>query len=296
MENQKMYDIVIIGNYTKDTIVSAAGTRYVDGGGFNYGAHVAALMDLNAVAVTRLAAEDKHVVDQLKNIGLDVFATYTPQSTFMRLEYPTSNVDERILTVSQNAGAFTPEQVKDLSSKSFLINASARGEVGVDVLSILKEKNAIIAADVQGYVRVIQENGVLAYQDWPEKEEILPYFDILKTDAVEAEALVGERDFHAAAEKIAQFGPREVVLTHRNGMLVYAGGKYYEAKFLPDKLVGRSGRGDTCIGTYVGKRLSASPEEATIWAAAITSLKLEAEGPINRKKSDVLEIINKKYQ
>ena len=35
----KNYDTVIFGNYTKDTIISATGTRYIDGGGFNYGAH-----------------------------------------------------------------------------------------------------------------------------------------------------------------------------------------------------------------------------------------------------------------
>ena len=35
---ENTYDIVIIGNYTKDTIVSPSGTRVVDGGGFNYGA------------------------------------------------------------------------------------------------------------------------------------------------------------------------------------------------------------------------------------------------------------------
>jgi hypothetical protein len=29
----KTYDFVTVGNYTKDTIVSAAGTRHVDGGG-----------------------------------------------------------------------------------------------------------------------------------------------------------------------------------------------------------------------------------------------------------------------
>ena len=46
MLNGSIYDIVIIGNYTKDTIVSSAGTRPVDGGGFNYGAHVAAMMGL----------------------------------------------------------------------------------------------------------------------------------------------------------------------------------------------------------------------------------------------------------
>jgi hypothetical protein len=35
----KTYDVVYIGNYTKDTIISPSGTRYVDGGGMNYAAH-----------------------------------------------------------------------------------------------------------------------------------------------------------------------------------------------------------------------------------------------------------------
>ena len=42
----KRFDVAFLGNYTKDTIVSAAGTRLVDGGAFNYGAHVAAAMQL----------------------------------------------------------------------------------------------------------------------------------------------------------------------------------------------------------------------------------------------------------
>ena len=33
------YDITLIGNYTNDTIITANGTKQVDGGGFNYGAH-----------------------------------------------------------------------------------------------------------------------------------------------------------------------------------------------------------------------------------------------------------------
>jgi hypothetical protein len=41
--------------------------------------------------------------------------------------------------------------------------------------------------------------------------------------------------------------------------------------------------------------LSASPQEATIWAAAVTSLKMEAEGPMTRKASEVEELIGKMY-
>ena len=69
---KKIYDIVIFGNYTKDTIVSKTGTRYVDGGGFNYGAHAAANSGKSVAAVTRLAEEDKHVVEILESFGLTI--------------------------------------------------------------------------------------------------------------------------------------------------------------------------------------------------------------------------------
>ena len=66
MENtKKFYDIAFIGHYTKDTIVSASGTRIVDGGAFNYGANVAARMGLKVAVVTRLTKEDFHVVEKL---------------------------------------------------------------------------------------------------------------------------------------------------------------------------------------------------------------------------------------
>ncbi len=61
------------------------------------------------------------------------------------------------------------------------------------------------------------------------------------------------------------------------------------------RLTGRSGRGDTCIASYMARRLSAPPHEAVIWAAALTSLKLEAEGPFRRDIRDVEALIRKKY-
>lgn len=292
---KKIFDIAIMGNYTKDTIISSAGTRIVDGGGFNYGAHVAAMMGLDVAAITRLACEDAHVVSALEYLGVTVFVTTTPNSTLLRLEYPTSNVDERKIYVTQTAGQFTTEQVEDVDARAFLINASTRGEVDFDVLQALKKKKALIAADVQGFVRIIGEDTRLYYDPWDEKKKFLPHIDILKTDAVEAEILTGETDIKEAAAKIATFGPREVVLTHRNGLLVLAEDKMFEAEFHPQKLIGRSGRGDTCISAYVCKRLSAPPEEATTWAAAVTSLKMEAEGPILRKMSDVEKLIHNKF-
>lgn len=295
MQNNSDYDLVIIGNYTKDTIVSPSGTTMVDGGGFNYGAHVAAMMGLKTATVTRLSKDDIRVVDALIRLGVTVFPAYTPYSTEMRLWYPTSNVDERVLSVTHTAGAFTPDQVTDLEARAFLINASIRGEVDLEVIRALKTKSTMLAADVQGFVRIVAPDGTLVYEAWPEKEEVLSQIDILKTDAVEAEMLTGEKDIRVAAETVAGWGPKEIVLTHRDGVLVLAGGQFHEAPFCPRKLAGRSGRGDTCIASYVARRFTAPPEEATIWAAAVTSLKMEAEGPIRRQTRDVEELIARVY-
>jgi diadenosine tetraphosphate (Ap4A) HIT family hydrolase/sugar/nucleoside kinase (ribokinase family) len=288
------YDVLFLGHYTRDTIVSAAGTRIVDGGAFNYGAHVATAMDLKVAAVTHLAREDWHVVDALAAIGVDVRARATPHSTCLRLEYPTSNVDERVIYITSTAAPFTPTEVGDLDAQAFVVGASLRGEVDLEVIEALAARDGLLAADVQGFVRVARD-GVLVYEPWPEKNALLRYVDILKTDAVEAEMLTGQTDIRAAARTLARLGPREIVLTHRDGVLVYASGEYYEAGFFPKELVGRSGRGDTCLAAYVACRLARSPAEATVWAAAATSLKMEAEGPFRRDIGEVETLIRERY-
>jgi sugar/nucleoside kinase (ribokinase family) len=291
---QQVFDIAFLGNYTKDTIVSAAGTRIVDGGALNYGAHVTSQMGLRSAAVTRLAADDWHVVQSLERLGVQTFATTTPTSTCLRLEYPSANVDERVIYVTSTAGSFGPEDVSTLQARAFVAGASLRGEVPLAVIEALAAKGRPVAVDVQGFLRVAR-NGVLVHEPWPEKEAVLAHVDILKTDAVEAEMLTGLADIRRAAQMLSSWGPQEIVLTHRDGLLVQAGGRIHEAGFFPTKLVGRSGRGDTCIAAYTARRLSAPPAEATIWAAAVTSLKMEAEGPFRRDIRDVEELIRQSY-
>jgi sugar/nucleoside kinase (ribokinase family) len=293
----KNYDIAFLGNYTKDMIVSAAGTRLVDGGAFNYGAHAAAQMGLRVAAITRLAREDWRVVDALTRLGVDVLAEATSHSTCLRLEYPSSDPDDRIIDVTSSAGSFAPAQVADVQARVFVLGPSFRGEVGLDVIEALGSKQVPLAADVQGWVRVVRD-GTLAYEPWPEARLFLAQVAILKADAVEAERLTGEADIHRAARLLAGLGPAEIVLTHRDGLLVYADGQFHEAGFFAEAtaaLVGRSGRGDTCLAAYTARRLAFPPAEATVWAAALTSLKMEAEGPFRRDIRDVEDLIRRRY-
>ncbi|HWJ06389.1 MAG TPA: PfkB family carbohydrate kinase [Steroidobacteraceae bacterium] len=293
--NDKTFDLVTIGNYTKDTIVTTTGTRQVDGGGYSYAAHAAHLAGIRVGAVTRLAPEDTGVTEPLRGKGIAVFAHPSRQSTLMRLEYPTANVDERILTVAAVADPIGVEHVATLDSRAYLVSASVRGEVPLAVLQHLRARAELLALDVQGYVRVVTDEGRLKYEAWPEQGAVLGLVDVLKTDAVEAEFLTGETDLRAAADALAAFGPREIVLTHKDGLLVRADGEFYEAPFLPRPLRGRSGRGDTCVGSYASRRLLAAPAEATRWAAAVTTLKLEVEGPVRGVPADVAALLVERF-
>lgn len=294
MNPDKVYDVVCIGNYTKDTIISPTGVTYVDGGAVNYAAHAAARLGIQVAVVTHLAPEDSRVVDKFTQSRIDCFPTFTEQSTCMCLDYPTTNPDIRTLSVTGTAGSITASEIENLRAKAAVIGSSLRGEVGLDVVCALREKEMLVAADVQGYVRVLREQE-LNYEPWNEMAETLAFVDILKSDAVEAEYLTGESDIYKAAKAFAKIGPREVVLTHKAGVLVYADGEFLDRRFYPQNMSGRSGRGDTCIGTYASMRLTKSPVEASIWAAAVTSLKMEKQGPFDRTLADVEALIRSKY-
>jgi sugar/nucleoside kinase (ribokinase family) len=281
-----IFDIVFIGHYTKDTIVYPHSTRTVDGGAFFYGAIVAARMGLRIAVVTRLARQDSHVVGELERLGVTVYARETPASTHLRLTYPTANLDDRTIELTSSAGPFTSDEVADVQARAFAIGASVRGEVPAEVVDALAVRGAMVALDVQGFIRVVKD-GRLSFDDWPGKESVLRHVTVLKTDAVEAGLITGESDRYVAARRLAALGPREILLTHGGGVLVLHAGTIHEAPFMPDEIRGRSGRGDTCTSAYLSRRLTAPPADAVVWAAAVTSLKLEAEGPFRREISQV---------
>jgi len=281
------YDITLIGNYTKDTIVTTTETKYVDGGGFNYGAHAAIALGAKTAAITRLKNNDQHVVDNLTNIGVDVYPSFTDESTHIELIYSGDDFDDRTLIMPKSAGSFTSEQFLNIESKIFLVNASTRDEFKLDTLLDLKKKGALIGIDLQGFIRTRDSNNVLNNSTWQEKKEALAITHYLKADGVEAEFLTGESDLVAAAKILKSYGPKEIIITHKDGVLVYDGNQVYQEPFMLDKIIGRSGRGDTCGASYVYMRLTLGPGQSIKWAAAATSLKMESDTPLKKSKQEI---------
>lgn len=294
MKTQDRFDIAFLGHYTKDTIVLADNEKVVDGGAINYGANVSVRMGLRTAIITRMAQEDFKVFEELHRMDVQLFRRETAESTQLRLAYSSSDLDERVIYVTGFAGPFAMQDLDSAEASIFHVGASMRGEVPSQVVQSLRKRADRVSLDLQGFVRV-NSDGKLVFDGWEDREEVLRHIDVVKADLVEATLLTGKDDRREAAEALVALGPEEVVLTHNGGVLVHAEERFYEAPFMPKELRGRSGRGDTCIAAYLGKRLTAPPEEAAIWAAAVTSLKLESEGPFRRDVGEVRELINKKY-
>lgn len=291
----KQYDIVCVGNYTKDTIITPDGIKYVDGGGMNYAAHAAKGLGCETAIITRLAEDDHHVVENIRADGIDCYPVYSPSSTLMTLEYKTWDVDKRNLYVKATAGTITPEHLNGIQARAVIVSPSLRGEVEPEFFTSLRTRaNLLLSADVQGFVRVLRGEA-LVYEPWQAMPEVLRNLDVLKTDAVEAAYLTGESDIEKAAQVFASLGAKEVILSHSEGILVHAEGKFHHFQFHALSMDGRSGRGDTCVGSYVARRLTLPPREAGKWSAAATSLKIERHGVFNRSVAEVQAFMERYY-
>lgn len=280
MDNMDNIDVLMVGHFAKDELIVDGKGETASGGGVYYGSIVLQRMGLKTTIATRLHLDDFQRLDELRDAGVMVFATAAAQTSGIANYYQSNDMERRICKLIGFAGTMRLSEIPDLPAKVIMIVGIIAGEVDIPTLKALAGR-APVALDVQCFLRV-PEGDDLVFKQWPEMENALKHVTFLKVDRAEAEHLTGETGeagLHAAAIKLSSYGPKEVLLTQSSGVLVYAEGKFYQAPFTPRSLAGRTGRGDTCFAAYIGKRLSAGPEEATRWAAAVTTLKQEKPGP-----------------
>ena len=278
-------DIMMIGHFAKDRLVVDGRSEYASGGAVYYGSVALRRLGVDVAVVTRLHPGDFSLLDELEQEGVQVFATAAPETSGIENIYNSADMERRICKLMNFAGPFQPGEIPDLSARIYLVASIIAGEVDLPLLKSLARRGPV-AIDIQGFVRV-RDNGALVFRQWPDMAEGLSQVTYLKVDRAEAELLTGLSDMVAAGHRLAEYGPREIVLTQSSGVTVFAERQIHQASFTPRSLDGRTGRGDTCFATYLGKRLTASPEEATRLAAAVTTLKQERPGPWRGTLADV---------
>lgn len=282
-------DVMMIGHMARDRVVVDGVGEITTGGAVYFGGVALRRMGIRVTVVTRLHPDDWARLDELKREGIDVFAAPAPETSGIENVYRSADMERRVCRPLGFAGPFQASDLPSQTASVYLVVPIMAGEVDLPLLHWLAARGPV-GLDVQGFVRV-REGDSLVFRPWPEMAEGLALVTYLKVDRAEAELLTGQADLREAARQLAGYGPREVVITQSSGVTVYADDRLYEAPFTPRSLAGRTGRGDTCFATYVGKRLMVSPEEACRWAAAVTTLKQEQPGPWRGSPDEVLTLL-----
>lgn len=285
------YDIVFIGHMATGDIEPFQGDPHVErGGGSFFGAMAASCMGKRLAVVTRMAQIDVHQLDPLRDAGVDVYVQPSQETTRLRVIYPSANVDERQVFSISNAGFFRLEEMPPLHPGLVHIGGVTDQEFTLEFLRALKKRGFRLSVDMQSFMlQVDTTTGVMHLRDAEAKREIICMVDFAKLDANEARILTGTDHIEITAAILDDWGCPETVITRADGALVRSKGKDYFQKFSNRGVQGRTGRGDTMMGAYLARRLDHPAEESLRFAAALTSIKIEADGPFRGTIEDVLK-------
>ncbi len=271
------FDILMIGHFSKDRIVVDGQGETLSGGAVYYGSVALRRIGLSVAVATRLRPDDFPRLEAWKQEGVRLFTAPAAETSGIENIYNSADMERRICKPLGFAGPFQAVDIPAVTARIYAVVPIIAGEVDLDLLKAVAARGPV-ALDVQGFVRV-REGDELVFRHWPHIKEGLSQVTYLKVDRAEAELLTGLTDLAAAARRLADYGPEEVIVTQSSGVTVYAGGQIHQAPFTSRSLAGRTGRGDTCFAVYLGRRLTASPAEAVRLAAAVTTLKQEQPGP-----------------
>ena len=295
MNTIQRYDVIFLGQMMKDRIILQNETITATGGAAYYSGAVVQRLGLQTAVITKLAKSDSEMLDEFREIGIDVFPVYDAVTSSIELTYPTAQPDKRTARFPSVASPFALSDIPEVTAKILHLCPLLRGEISLEMVKMCRERTERLSLDAQGFMRGATEYGDMLLSDWEEKVEGLQSIDILKVDDVEAEILTGTNQILDAAEKLASYGPKEIVITHKDGVMVYVDGNCYKSPFTSRNFKGRTGRGDTTMGAYLAYRLSHSPEESCRFASALTSLKMEEHGPFHRTLQDVEHVLRERY-
>ena len=241
--------------------------------------------------VTALAPSEFKAVEDIHAKGTKVTVIPSHRTVYFENTYG-ENQDNRSQRVLAKADPFTVEQLENINAHIFHLGSLLADDFSLDVVKYLSTKG-ILAVDAQGYLREVRGEKVYPI-DWTDKVEALKYIDILKVNEHEMEVLTGQTDIKQAALQLAEWGVKEVLITLGSlGSIIYAEGTFHKIPAYPPKdIVDATGCGDTYATGYLYMRnKGVSYEEAGCFAAAMSTLKLEASGPFSKTEEDVWNII-----
>ena len=290
-------DIVIIGHLAKD-IIEVDGKSYISlGGAVYYGGICGSHMGLKVTIITRLKKEDYQFLEIFQKKRIKYHAHPSEETSGLKNIYSSENMEFRDYKPLGFAGLFKKEEIPELNTRFFVIGSIVAGEIDLELLDYIKRKYPKnLCLDIQGFIRFRDDKNVFySTLSLKEKQEVISKIDVLKLDQTEAEVLTSRKNISSAAKELATFGPNEILITHERGVSLYTDTNTYNYPWKNNGSIGRTGRGDTALISYLGSRIHKNPKDALKFAAALTSLKMESPGPFDLPLYHVEDLIKKEY-
>lgn len=283
------YDIVQLGHMCKEEIViGKKNSGMVPGSAVYCGAIACAKLGYKTAVIVKMNMKDKDLLTPFYNAGVDVLVIEDENTTTLSVVYPDESMSSREIRVHAYAGYFELDQLPQFETGILHIGGISTNEISTDFLKALKEKGYCISLDSQTFLRHI-DNGKIVYKDWINKHEGLKFVDFLKVDDIESELLTGSTDQKEAVKKLYEWGAGEILATSNKGIYAYAGKDIKFERFSASNILGRTGRGDTAISSYIAKRLSENMEKSLKFCTAVVSIKMETPGPFCKTMNEVNE-------
>ena len=291
----KHYDVLVIGPVSLDHNIDYLGNERKEVGGAVVASGFAAARSGNATALfTKLNPADADVEARFAGSGADLYWSPSKATCSIRNQYFTADKEKRACTSMGVCDPFRFEELPKIDTSIYHFAGLVYGDFDGELFAEAS-RHGKVAVDVQCLLRHVEPDKTMAFHDWTEKKQYLPYIDYLKTDTAEAEILTGLTDRAEAAKLLYSWGAKEVLITHNTEVLAYDGKQIYTCPIKARNLSGRTGRGDTTFAGYITERQRAGIEEALLYCTALVSLKMETPGPFQGSRQDVLDYIKEFY-
>lgn len=245
-----MNKLLIVGTVAFDAIETPFGkTDKILGGAATYIGLSAAQFDVHS-AIVSVVGDDfpQEYLDLLKARDIDLSGTQVVKGgkTFFwsGKYYNDLNTRETLETQLNVLADFQPVVPEDFKSPEIVMLGNLHPLVQKSVLDQLQRPKLVVLDTMNFWMD----------NTWDELLEVISHVDVITINDEEARQLTKEHSLVKAARKIAEMGPKYVVIKKgENGALLFHEGKVFFAPALPlDEVFDPTGAGDTFAGGFSG--------------------------------------------
>ncbi|MCZ6523078.1 MAG: hypothetical protein O7A68_04325, partial [Alphaproteobacteria bacterium] len=150
-----MFDVFVIGHFTRDLIaIEGAGRREQPGGAAYYAAMALAGLGLDVAVLTKVAADDDALVlGGLEAGGVTVVRGRAPVTTRFENIYAGPDLERRTQRVTSIAPPFTAPDLGDIEARLFCLGPLSGADMALPFIAAVAARGGRVALDVQGLVR-----------------------------------------------------------------------------------------------------------------------------------------------